>query len=74
MLGTVPALGEDSWANFQGTPDFPIIHIKSRFYYINGPHNQYVRIDMSLTFIFRQGLPGTGPYTNVENSPNVGWS
>ena len=29
-----------------------------RFYYINGPHYQYVLIDMSLTFIFRQGLPG----------------
>ena len=57
-LNTVPALGEDQWANFQGTPDFPIIIIKSRFYYINGPHNQYVLIDTSRTFIFRQGLPG----------------
>ena len=45
-------------ANSQGTPDFQLILIKSRFYYINGPHNQYVLIDMSLTFIFRQGLPG----------------
>ncbi len=32
--------------------------IKSIFYYIKGPHNQYVLVDMSLTFIFRRGLPG----------------
>ena len=31
---------------------------KSAFYYINGPRNQSVLIDMSLTFIFSQGLPG----------------
>ncbi len=31
---------------------------KSILYYVNGPHKQYVRLDMSLTFIFRQGLPG----------------
>ncbi len=35
-----------------------IISIKNLYFITYGPHNQYVLIDMSLTFIFRQGLPG----------------
>ena len=37
---------------------FPKILIKSIFFPTNGPHNQYVLIDTSRTFSFRQGLPG----------------
>ena len=31
-----------------------------------------IQIDVTGRVIFRQGHPGTGPYTNVENSPQVG--
>ena len=36
------------------------------FFLTNGPHNQYVLIDMTGTIIFRQGLPGKCLYKSVE--------
>ena len=48
--------------------DFPL---KLIFVYINGPHNQYIWIDMSLTFVFRQGLPSKSLFNRpVINPPN----
>ncbi len=41
-----------------GNPDFQPFLENSIFYYMNGPHNQYILIDMSPTFVFRQGRPG----------------
>ena len=45
---------------------------KSVIYYINGPRNLFIQIDMTLNFIFRQGLPKKCLYISLEISPRVG--
>ena len=52
--------------------DFHGFLIKSIFNYINGPHTKFIQIDMVLTFIFRQGLPGICIWKRSGNRSNDG--
>ena len=52
--------------------DFRTFPINLICYYINVPHNQFIQIDMTFNFIFRQGLPGKCLYkSNNKNDEMV---
>ena len=42
-----------TFRGFSGT-----INLKQLFYYINGPWDKFIRVDMILNYIFRLGLRG----------------
>jgi hypothetical protein len=47
-------------------PQIQKIIITSVFYYINGPHKQYILLDIIFNFNFHFGLPGTYLYNCSE--------
>ena len=44
-------------------------HQKHIFYYISGPHKQYIQVDTIPNYRFHFGLPGKCLYLSPQNTP-----
>ena len=52
--------------------DFRDFLVNSRFYYINGPRDKFIQVDMILNYIFRLGLRGKCLHRCMINPREVG--
>ena len=46
---------------------------KSQFGYINGPHKQYIQVDLIVNYLSHFGLPGQCLYLSLRNTPFWRW-